>query len=352
MTALKANSAEAGFQKEPTLQLVKGSGKNCSGEVETDSLFISEIVGLTHPKEVTPPFSEIGTSEKSPEHVQAIADVETFRSGGMSATELRKKYITTYKNWDDMKQRCKGDPTSGKPAVELHLSLVKFAGFLEIAGPRPHQTWSLDRIDPTGPYSPKNLRWASKKTQSRNRTNTVMLTSSGVTRPLVEWAEIIGQNPVTLRRRRRDGWNDEEIVKGHRLGPVRASGQPLNGSRNLFDHTPWPDQYRDELERLFQIKRNNGEHRLTFLLEYSKKCIELILQRAEFMAWPEEYIPTEAERQESDSLAERYAYWSNLYRDATEKFRPQYVSYLYRQRCLPTWVENGLRKYAEQNRES
>ena len=48
---------------------------------------------------------------------------------------------------------------------------ASYDSFLKHVGRRPSAAHSLDRIDPTGHYSPGNVRWASKATQSRNTKN-------------------------------------------------------------------------------------------------------------------------------------------------------------------------------------
>ena len=59
-----------------------------------------------------------------------------------------------------------------------------------------------------------------KRTQSRERTNTIVLSLNGVIRPLVAWAEDRGVNPSVMRRRKTLGWSDDEIIVGERSSPA------------------------------------------------------------------------------------------------------------------------------------
>lgn len=71
---------------------------------------------------------------------------------------------------------------------------------------------TLDRIDPNGNYEPSNCRWASMKTQERNRRNNVLITFRGETHCMSEWAEIAGLKYVTFTHRFKAGWSMEKIM--------------------------------------------------------------------------------------------------------------------------------------------
>lgn len=65
-----------------------------------------------------------------------------------------------------------------------------FAEWVERSGYQEGLT--LDRIDPSGDYTPENCRWATRKQQANNRRNTVHITIDGVTKTLAEWADFAG----------------------------------------------------------------------------------------------------------------------------------------------------------------
>lgn len=82
-------------------------------------------------------------------------------------------YEPEYRAWSNMLKRV------FDPRWEKHYGHVKVFGdwaasyrsFLAYVGRRPTPKHSLDRIDPSGHYSPGNVRWATKATQSRNTKN-------------------------------------------------------------------------------------------------------------------------------------------------------------------------------------
>ncbi len=81
-------------------------------------------------------------------------------------------FSKTYSAWDNMKGRCyrrKNDPATRywRKITVCDRWLNSFDNFLEDMGEKP-KGLTLDRIDGTKDYTPKNCRWASRVTQSRN----------------------------------------------------------------------------------------------------------------------------------------------------------------------------------------
>lgn len=99
--------------------------------------------------------------------------------GHMNATHGMSK-TSTYQSWRDMKLRCT-DPNNGrfkwygaKGVTVCCEWLSSFEAFLRDMGEKPIGL-TLDRIRATDGYGPGNCRWASRRTQSRNRPGWVKL---------------------------------------------------------------------------------------------------------------------------------------------------------------------------------
>jgi hypothetical protein len=94
--------------------------------------------------------------------------------------------------------------------------------FAEDMGPRPGPEYSIDRIDPAGPYSPENCRWADAYTQNRNKRDTLFVTIGGYSRVVPEWLEILGISRNVFTNRRRSGMSALDALTAPILHPIRC----------------------------------------------------------------------------------------------------------------------------------
>ena len=80
-----------------------------------------------------------------------------------------------YRAWQLMKNRCNNPdsrdyPYYGGRGIRIHAPWIDSCpAFLEDVGRRPSDDLTLDRKDGDGDYAPGNVRWATRKTQARNR---------------------------------------------------------------------------------------------------------------------------------------------------------------------------------------
>lgn len=72
---------------------------------------------------------------------------------------------------------------------------------------------TIDRIDVNGDYCEQNCRWASMKTQQRNRSNNRLIEFRGEVHTEAEWADITGISLKTISARlNRYNWTVERAL--------------------------------------------------------------------------------------------------------------------------------------------
>lgn len=123
-----------------------------------------------------------------------------------------------YHAWEGMKLRCSNAKLypyhAGRSIKVCDRWANSFTAFYEDVGPRPSTEHSLDRYpDNNGNYEPGNVRWATRSEQQRNTRRCSLLTIGSVTRPMLEWDEVAGLRPGTVKTRVKRGWPIEEVLR-------------------------------------------------------------------------------------------------------------------------------------------
>lgn len=159
------------------------------------------------------------------------ADLAAHDAGSLILSELQHRWRGEYNSHRAMLGRRK---THGARVDE---EFWRFPNFLRQVGPKPHPSYSLDRIDHGDPeYAPGKVRWASKRTQTQNRSNSVLLTSSqtGETLAASEWARRTRTPLDTLLKRKQRGWTDDQAISGQGPAASRANQQHAQQQRDLM----------------------------------------------------------------------------------------------------------------------
>lgn len=137
--------------------------------------------------------------------------------GCLNRERLREAWTThgmsrsrEYESWKQAKQRCHNPnhpqfPDWGGRGITMCPEWRNdFRAFFAYMGPRP-DGHTLDRIDNNGNYEPGNCRWATRKQQQRNRSNTVMFEYAGERLSAADWSERLGISADKLKRYVRNG---------------------------------------------------------------------------------------------------------------------------------------------------
>ena len=182
-----------------------------------------------------------------PAWIALLDDLDT-----MPIMALRAKYAGEANTHRNMLQRVK---TCG---AVVHPALRSFTDFLRLVGPKPTKQATLNRIDNNDPeYGPGKVRWADKATQNSNKGDSLIFTCLATGRSFTasQLAAKQGVSPTAIRKRRKQGWTDAEIIAGHRnkLVPV-PSVVPVSSAVSILAKQKTPKQI------LFERNREIIEH--------------------------------------------------------------------------------------------
>jgi hypothetical protein len=147
------------------------------------------------------------------------------------------RYHQEYAIWQMIRQRtmnpqCDGYEDYGFQFIRMSYRWRNgvargFANFIADMGPRPGPEYSVDRIDPDGPYSEWNTRWADHRTQALNRLCTHWVTFKGKTLCLRDFAKEVGIPEGTLRGRLKRGWSVERALTEPSSKLITVNGKSL-----------------------------------------------------------------------------------------------------------------------------
>lgn len=118
--------------------------------------------------------------------------------------------------WRGMTERCRNPNHAswsnyGGRGIKVCRRWLEFSNFLADMG-EPEKGFFLDRINKDGDYCPQNCRWANKDTQARNTSRNILLTYSGKTQCLTDWAKEYGIIRGAIEHRLKRGWSIEEAL--------------------------------------------------------------------------------------------------------------------------------------------
>jgi len=128
------------------------------------------------------------------------------RRGRCRQTCHGKSGTAEYMVWEAVLQRCLDKNCDcyhryGGRGITVCDRWLDFETFLADMGHRPSPDHSIERIDNSCGYEPKNCRWATRKEQARNRRTNRFLEHDGQRMTLIEWAEKTGMKRATIERR-------------------------------------------------------------------------------------------------------------------------------------------------------
>ncbi len=152
---------------------------------------------------------------------------------GITSPRQWPEYIV----WVAMRQRCRNSksrcyPAYGGRGISVCHRWDTFLRFIDDVGPRPHPDMQLDRIDNNGDYEPGNVRWATRKQNTRNTRRTRFYAYRGHTGTAAYLYEVYGApvslNTVSARLKR--GWSVADAFELPRTNKWRRRSEGNTGT--------------------------------------------------------------------------------------------------------------------------
>ncbi|WP_052353873.1 hypothetical protein [Neobacillus jeddahensis] len=122
--------------------------------------------------------------------------------------------------WRKMKDRCNNQRASnycnygGRGITICNSWNEDFMSFYQWAIANDYNDrLSIERVSVNGNYEPSNCKWIKPREQSRNKRDTQYTEINGVTKTLIEWAEIYDIPYKTIMTRWYRGWRGIALVQ-------------------------------------------------------------------------------------------------------------------------------------------
>jgi hypothetical protein len=133
-------------------------------------------------------------------------------------SRVRGKITKLYQVWGKMRERCLNPNNNdfayyggrGITVCPEWMNFQDFHAWAAATGYREELT--IERLDNNKGYSPNNCKWATRKEQSNNKRNNILITFKGHTKTLRQWADHIGVPISRLKSRYKLGWSPEELL--------------------------------------------------------------------------------------------------------------------------------------------
>jgi hypothetical protein len=148
------------------------------------------------------------------------------------------KRTPEYAAWVGMVYRCETKTSQsykdygGRGVKVCKRWLSSYESFLSDVGRRPSRFHSLGRVDNDKGYFPKNVKWATRKEQERNKRSSRRVTINGVTKCLVEWVNDLKLTRALVESRiYLMGWSPKKALLTPRIRRRRCDfGIPRHSS--------------------------------------------------------------------------------------------------------------------------
>lgn len=120
--------------------------------------------------------------------------------------------------WDTMKQRCfnpnrKDYKDYGGRGILIYEGWLEFENFYNWAMNSGYDdNLTIERKNFDGNYEPSNCTWITSQQQARNKRQNHFITINGESKSIVEWSEISGIPPKTLRYRVVNNWDESDLL--------------------------------------------------------------------------------------------------------------------------------------------